>query len=381
MRELRKTIKRDNIIYVNLEDERLYPLSGNELTELWGCIIEVFDTDMTIKVYLFIDEIQNIKNWSQWARRITEKHRNLKLVLTGSSSKLLSSEIATELRGMAISYKVLPLSFREFVRVKGLNDINVKTILYSEKRALVKKIFNDYFQRGGFPAIIHRDIFQPILQEYYRTIFYRDLIERYALKNITLFEDFIKMQVNEFSLLSSITAMYKKLTSIGYTLSKNTINNYFYYASESFLLFPVEIVNPKIKTRMLYPKKVYVIDHGMVQAIRFTFPKDYGRLLENIVYLELFRRNDEAFYYQDKVQCDFLIRKKQTIIKAIQVTKSLNNREIYNREVNGLIDAMNTFHIKKGFILTDDEYDVIETDSVSIQILPVWYWLLDQSKY
>jgi hypothetical protein len=307
---------------------------------------------------------------------MVEQHKQLKLVITGSSSQLLSSEIATELRGRAVSHKIYPLSFKEFCKVKYNIEINLKTILYSERKAEVKRMFNDYFSRGGFPALIKRENYEPVLQEYYKTIFYRDIIERYALKHIKLFEDFIKLQVNEFAALSSITAMHKKLTTLGYRLSKNTINNYFFYARETFLFFPVERLDAKIKNRLLYPKKVYVIDHGMVQAVRFSFSEDYEKILENIICLELIRRDKNIFYYQNKFECDFVVAQRNEIQTAIQVTKTLSDPKTKSREINGLVSALTDLGLKNGIILTEDEYEELSVEDKNIKIWPVWYWLL-----
>ncbi len=372
---LKTKLPQNNIMFINMEDERLYPLTGNELTDLLPAYYEIFNPAPNKKLYVIIDEIQNISNWSKWARRITEQNKNIKLILTGSNSKLLSTEIATELRGRACSFRIFPLSFKEFIKFKAI-DFDLKMSLYSNKRSQIKKIFNDYFKRGGFPAIIDLNNYEHILREYYKAIFHRDLIERFAIKNIKLFEDFLRLEINAFSSLCSISSMAKKCESLGHKLSKNTINQYFYYAQESFLLFTAPIYSYKIKNQMLYPKKLYAIDHGLIQSVRFSFSEDYGRLLENIVFLELLRRNNEIYYYEKNAECDFVIKERNKITKALQVAKSITDPKTRKQEINGLIAAMNEFGLSDGLILTDDHNEDIKIGKQTIKVLPVWHWLL-----
>ncbi|MFC1567101.1 ATP-binding protein, partial [bacterium] len=151
IKKLRIKVPHDNILYINFEDERLYPLNGDELTLLLDVCFEVFSVNTKHKIYIFLDEIQNIPNWAKWTRRVSDQNKNIKLVLTGSSSKLLSKEIATELRGRTLSFSVYPLSFSEYLRAKKIK-VQKKDILYSKERILVKKEFNKFFKMGGFPA-------------------------------------------------------------------------------------------------------------------------------------------------------------------------------------------------------------------------------------
>src|SRR3989338_9204993 len=156
IQELKKTVPADNVLYINIEDERLHPLQGNELTILWEVYLELFSVKREKSIYLFVDEIQNADHWSKWARRITEQNRNVKLIITGSSSKLLSREIATELRGRTLSFIVYPLHFREYLRAHNVS-FGDRKILYSEKHIQIKRHFNRYLQFGGFPAVLHSD--------------------------------------------------------------------------------------------------------------------------------------------------------------------------------------------------------------------------------
>ena len=146
----RTRVPEDNVIYVNLEDERISPAKGDELTLLWDVCREMLTVDMSRRVYLFVDEIQNAVNWPKWARRITDQNPNIKLVITGSSSRLLSREIATELRGRTLSVKVFPLSFKEFLSARGVT-VDADRVLHSPRRPLIKKAFNEYLDIGGFP--------------------------------------------------------------------------------------------------------------------------------------------------------------------------------------------------------------------------------------
>lgn len=376
IQQLRKSLPKDNIIYINFEDERLYPLKGDELTLLWEICFELFSVDLTKRVYLFVDEIQNAKNWSKWTRRITDQNKNLKLIITGSSSKLLSREIATELRGRTLSFTVFPLSFSEYLRAKAV-PFQVKNILYSSKRAILKKQFNNYFKTGGFPAVLDAPNPKELLSEYYRVMFYRDLIERYKIKNIKLFEDYLTLLIDQTAFLTSISSTAKKLAEFGHSFSKNTLSNFSRYAQEVFLIFETRQYSYKLKEQLRAPKKIYTIDHGLVRAIRFSFSEDYGRILENIVYLSLKREKKEVYYHKDRKECDFLIVSKGRVREVLQVTKSITDIKTSKREIEGLLEATTQHRLKQGLILTDDHHKTIKISGVTIKILPVWYWLLE----
>jgi hypothetical protein len=317
-----------------------------------------------------------VNNWSKWARRITEQNKNLKLIITGSSSKLLSSEIATELRGRTTSFAVYPLSFAEYLGAVNFKTEN-KNILYSNERVIIKKQFNNYLKAGGFPATLRGGEPKEILKEYFRVMFYRDLIERYKIKNIRLFEDYLTLLIDQIASSFSISSTANKLMTFGYSFSKNTLSNFSKYAEDAFLVFEVRKYSHKLKEQLRAPKKIYAIDHGLVQAVRFSFSEDYGRLLENIVFTALKRRGVGIFYHQGKKECDFLVSEGGRVSQAIQVTKSMANAETKKREVDGLFEAMEFHKLKEGLILTEDENDKIKIGKSSIEILPIWYWLIN----
>lgn len=379
IKELRKNtnIPPHNILYINFEDERLYPLNGDELTLLLDIYLEAFDVDMEKQVYLFVDEIHNIDNWSKWARRINERYKNIKLIITGSSAKLLSREIATELRGRTISFNIFPLSFAEYVSANNIT-FNPKKILYSQERFKIKKLFNNYVQNGGFPATFNALQPEKLLKEYYEVMFYRDIVERHRVTNIKLLEDYLALLIDQTACKFSISKTAVKLQEFGYSFSKSTLSNFLNYAEESQLIFPVKKYSFKLREQMRSPQKIYTIDHGLLQTIRFGFMENIGRLLENIVYLEL-RRSNEAkniFYYQENKECDFLTQQKNKVTNAIQVSQNISSAETKKREIEGLLEAMQALNLKSGWILTEDEKDSIKVNGCLIEVVPIWYWLL-----
>jgi len=373
--QLRKTLPASNVIYINFEDERLYPLKGDELTVLWDVCREIFPIDEKKRMYLFVDEIQNVKNWSKWARRITEQNKNLKLIITGSSSKLLSKEIATELRGRTLAFKVFPLSFSEYLRAVGVS-VERDNILYSRRRPLLKKCFNEYLLCGGFPAVIKSSSRQDLLREYYNVMFYRDIAERHGVKNISLLEDYLNLAIDQVACDFSISATAKKLIEIGHSFSKNTLSNFSRYAQDAFLLFEAKKYSYKLKEQLRAPKKIYAIDHGLVQAVRFAFRENYGRMLENIAYIHLQRLGQEVYYYSGKRECDFLLTNGPRVSGAIQVTKTISDAKTREREKAGLLEAMEQYKLKEGCILTEDEREEAKDGKRRIIIEPLWYWLL-----
>ncbi|MFC1522034.1 ATP-binding protein [Elusimicrobiota bacterium] len=375
IQELGKTLPKDNIAYINLEDERLSPFRGDELTLLWEVYQELFSPDLNKKMYFFVDEIQNAKNWSKWARRIAEQNKNLKLIITGSSSKLLSKEIATELRGRTLSATIYPLSFSEYLKAKNVS-YKIQDILYSRQRIPVKKEFNNYLTLGGFPATIEAGKPKELLNEYYKVMFYRDLADRYKIKNVKLLEDYLNLTIDQTSCHCSISSTAAKLSEFGYSLSKNTLSNFSRYAQDIFLIFEVKRYSYKLKEQLRFPKKIYAIDHGLVQAIRFSFSEDRGRLLENIVFLNLKRQQDGIYYHKNSKECDFLTVKNGKVTQAIQVAQDLGSSKTRKREMEGLLEALGQYQLRNGLILTEDEYETVKVANKTIRILPIWFWLL-----
>ena len=375
-------VPEENILYLNFEDERLQPIQGDELTKLLETYRELYTPKEDEKLYLFLDEIHVIPDWEKWVRRITEREKDIKLVITGSSAELLPEEVSTELRGRNLNKTVYPFNFAEFLEMKEI-EYDLDKLPYSDEKPKVKKAFNEYLKYGGFPEVVKEDDEQlktEILQEYYSTIFRRDIVERYRVENIEGLKDFYKMRVDNFTSKMTYSQSKNNLKSLGHNMGKKTVKKYLSYAKNSFLLFELERYTPKTKNRMKYPRKIYPIDTGLVNAVRFNFSKNLGQALETIVFLQLKRqKGGEIFYYEEDGECDFIIQEGNEIKQAVQVTKSLNqkNRE---REINGLLEAMNNFKLEKGIILTENAQKTIEKDSKTIEVKPAWHWLLEQNK-
>ncbi len=379
---LKEKFPKNNILYVNFEDERLYPLNGDELTKLLEAYYEVMEPDDE-RIFMFLDEIQSIPYWEKWCRRIDERENKIKLVITGSSSKVMPSELSSSLRGRSLNHVVFPFSFKEFLRAKGsqYGFEGKKDYYYTKKKSRFKKAFNEYMNYGGFPEIVLEEdekMKGDILREYYSTIFYKDIIENFNVDNVEVLEDFIKMRIDNFGSLMSFTQSRNNLKSIGHRVGKTTLSKYFSYANKAFLLFEVERYEHSSKKRQRYPRKVYPIDTGLVNAVRFNFSEELGNALETLVFLELKRRGKTVYYSSGDGECDFLIEEKGKLVEALQVTWSLQGTE--EREISGLIEGMEKHGIEKGLILTEDEKDVLDTGKGKVEVLPVWLWMLIEDK-
>jgi predicted AAA+ superfamily ATPase len=381
VQRLRQSLPPGNVVYINFEDERLHPFNGDELTLLLDTQTELHDIAPQQPVYLFVDEVQNAPHWSKWARRVVEQNPQVRLVLTGSSSSLLSREIATELRGRARTFTVYPFSFAEYARARGadVTPAHLHTALRGRAGVALKKVFNQYLHTGGFPEAFTAADPAAILREYYGVMFYRDVIERYAVKNIRLLDDFLTLLIDQTACLTSVSATAKKLVACGYSLSKNTLTSFLRYATDIFLLFEARRHSYKIKQPLVAPRKIYAIDHALVKAIRFAGAEDYGRWLENIVFLELTRRGAAVYYHKHQRECDFLTGERGKIVSAIQVCRSLAEPHTRQREIAGLLEALTIYRLNKGLIITEDAHECVSVAGMQIEVVPAWYWLLGGS--
>jgi predicted AAA+ superfamily ATPase len=374
-------VPQTNIVYINFEDERLLPAGPEILTMLPDVFRELVDVQAGHQQYFFLDEIQNVPAWSQWVRRMTEGNRQVRIVLTGSSSRLLSNEIATELRGRADTVEIFPFSFHEYLLFKNQLPSRIdKLLLFSLQAPKMVRHFIEYLVWGGFPERFQVKDVQSLLQGYFRAMFVRDMIERFGIKQTRMFGDYLKVQLQRFASLSSYSALAGDLRAIGFSAAKTTIAEYLDHARDGFLLFSVPIFAYKVTEQLRNPQKVYAIDNGLVRSIRFSATEDDGRYLENLVYLELRRRRQEIFYHGGSAECDFVIADKGCPKQAIQVCWDCSQPQTLARELRGILDAMDRFKISEGIILTRHEAREERIGKATIQILPVWWWALHQAK-
>ena len=370
LEEKRTIASRNRCVYVNFEDDRLYPLELSDLHSFIDTYYELYPDNKKERVYLFLDEIQVVPQWELFIRRIYDKE-NIRLYLSGSSSKLLSSEIATSLRGRTITIEMFPLSFAEY-----LSFNNVKQDIYSAQwRPKIINLLEDYLVYGGFPELTGqpKELHFPTLSEYFNMILYRDLIERYNIANPSLLKIFLRHCVKNPATLLSMTKIVNNFKSMGLSTSRNTLYDYFDYFQESYSLFTIPVYRKSYKEQQVNPKKIYVIDNGFYSAHQFN--PDKGKLYENLVFLHLRRLHKEIFYYKGKQEVDFCVETPNGI-QLINVSYDLSNMETKEREINGLCEAMEALSVKESLLITNSLEENIETASGKIRIIPLYKWLL-----
>jgi len=360
-------IKNEFFIYFNFEDERL-PESTEVMTELMFAVEELYRKQ---PAYLFFDEIHIIPGWGKFLRRVLNK--GYKIFVTGSSSKLGLKEIPTELRGRTINYTIFPLSFLEFLHFKGI-EINK---LYSQKEIEIKNTFEEYLVYGGFPELYESNEIErkEVIQEYFRTLVQRDLIDRFNIKEEALLNSTVKLILN--SLTISISKLTKTLQSMGFRCSKNTISNYITYLEKSFYLIQTLYYSKNVKDQLQYPRKIYFVDNGFIKYLSLN--PDRTRFLENTVALELTRRDKEFYYWKSQrgEEIDFVLIEKEKVSQLIQVSYDISLTDTREREVRALAKGLKLFGLQKGMILTFDSEEMIKTGEYEIEVKPVWKWLLN----
>lgn len=352
--------------YVNFEDERFLDFKAQEFEQLNEVLIELYGK---VEVYFF-DEVQNIAKFEAFVRRLQDQGK--KVVLTGSNASLLSSEMGTKLTGRYKSYEVYPFSLKEFLRF--IKEMPEKESMYdTEKKVNVLKRVEEYYQRGGFPEYLKNND-KEYLKTVYENIVYRDIIARYAIRKQKIMKELINILATNVSSLFTYNTLR---TSLGLS-NAITVKEYIEYLQNAYLFFELLKFEVSVRKQLAAPKKIYLIDPALHQIAGITLSPNKGRVLENIVFIELRRRNKEVYYHADKNECDFVIKEGVKIVEAIQVCYELNaeNRE---REIAGLFDALERFHLPTGTIVTHEQNEEIRYKGRKIRIVPAVTWLLGWS--
>ncbi len=373
---LEQGVNRDNLFYVNFEDERLIGANAADLSKLLETLYELYAPDKNNFVYLFLDEIQNVDQWQSWVRRIFETEKKIKIVVTGSSAKLLSKELTTKLRGRVLPCEIFPLNFREYLKWNGVN-YNIKTISHSQQNVLVKKHFFVYLQNGGYPALMEEpaSLRDNILQQYFDSMILNDIVERHNVESVKKIKILASLLFASTAKEISYNKLANKLSAIGFAISKSSVIDYISYFEDAYLFFQNLKYEYSFAKQLGAIKKIYCVDNGLLNAVSFKFSEDEGRLLENLVFLELRRRQREVYYHRRFFECDFLLKHKNKVISAFQVATQLNEDNT-QREIDGLVETMAAYKLSEGYILTKDQDDQLAVKGKKIFVLPVWKWLL-----
>ena len=378
--ELLQSNSREEVVQINFEDERI-PLKTEFLSSLLPTAEEIFDKKIK---YLFLDELHNLPNWSKWLRR-TYDNQDIKIFVSGSSSRMSEEEIPTELRGRFLEIKVFPLSFKEFLKFKKLS-FDFKMLDYSEKeKSVMLKALREYIIHGGLPEVVLEDQNKKLelAQSYYSTVIKRDIVERYNLKNEESLKALLKLLLD--SKEYSISKTYNTLRSMGYEVGKSTVQKYISYIENSYFAFSLPIFSYKIKDQMQYPKKIYFIDNVFINSISTKFGDNFGRLYENIVAVELKRQKKESYYWKntEKEEVDFVIKEDTQVKQLIQVCYDISDQDTKKRELRALLKASKDLKCNNLLIINTDNSGVEEVEWFGIKrkvkFIPLWKWLLETS--
>ena len=371
-------IEKERILFINFEDERLLPFETEKLTLLWNNYFELFPTFKDKTVFLFFDEIQNIQNWELFIRRIHESE-NVRINLTGSSSNLLSQEIATALRGRTLSFEIFPFSFVEFLSHKRIPS----RFDSSKDRSHVVHTFEDYMKRGGFPEILDcsESMRIRILQDYYNLILYRDLIDRYDIRNHSLIKYLLKFLISNTANPFSVNKFVNNSKSQGFRFSKDSIHNYISYLQDGYFFSFVPILSDAPRKRQVNYKKIYAIDHGLVTATTGARTYSTGRLLETMTHnhLRINYSRDQIYYYKTAsgFEIDFVVMHDGRIKHMIQVCDDISDPSTRDREIRSIGQGMEELGIKESVIITRNQRERLQTGKYKIHILPFWQWAID----
>lgn len=351
--------------FFNFDDERLANFKLDDFQKLQECFVELFGEQHTY----YFDEIQNIEGWERFVRRLYNAGN--KIIITGSNARMLSRELGTHLTGRYIQVEIYPFSFQEYLAMNEI-PVNAKTLYTTTGRATMVKSFVKYLECGGFPKFL-QDGSVSYLTSLYESIIYRDILTRNGLTNE---KEMLEMM---FYLASNATkrVTYSSLGKVVGIQHPDTIKNYLEYIQQTYLISQLFRYDPSVKKQMMSPKKIYFVDNAIIKRIGFNATENNGVFLENLVFIELKRRGWDVYYYADKKECDFVVRKGLHISDAYQVTLKMDSPQTREREIAGVREAMQAYSLSKGYILTFEGKETINfDDGTTVEVVPVWEWIL-----
>jgi len=370
---LRNGIDKSRILYVNLESDLLIGCTVEDLRNMLNIFYEIYPENRGRKIYLFLDEVQNVPYWERFVRNLVDSG-GIQVYVSGSSSKLLSIEVATSLRGRTLPYYIYPFNFKEFLRAKGFE---VEKYLSSSKKATLLNLLQKYME-GSYPEVVlFEKEREKVLKEIFDVTIYRDIVERFRVKNIRVLRLMVKGLVS--STYFSIHKFYNYIKSLGMKVSKNTLYNYVEYFSDSLVLYTLRKYSRSYKEVEQTIPKIYFVDNGLliINGVENT-----SRLMENLFFSELLKKgltpNENLFYfYSNNKEVDFVITGGGKVKQLIQVCYNIDDFNTKEREISALVKASKELDCSDLTVITWDYEGVEKHGGRRIKFLPLWKWLLE----
>ena len=363
-----KGVPLSQIVYVNFEDERLLEMTAEDLNTILEIGLEISGTDR--KPYLFFDEIQNIDGWEKFVRRIADmKYR---ISITGSNSKMLSSEIASTLGGRFVIMNVYPYSFSEYLIANG-RDKDFLDAISTKDKADVLSLYDRYVTYGAFPELVEIQNKRAFLNSIYQTVYLGDIITRNKVSNDFAIRLILKKIAESITKPLSFSRLTNILKGAGASLGKQTVINYVGYMTDSYLLFTLQNYAAKLVEKETSPK-YYFMDTGLLGLMLLDCK---SAQLENLVAIELIRRYgaENVYFFENTVELDFYVPSEKLAIQvSMQVLDNLDTRE---RETRAFMKLNHFISGSRCLLITNSEEDTLDCDGISIEIIPIWKWLLE----
>lgn len=377
-RLLSSGVSRENILYLNFFDDRLHNLGQEGIGSITEAYYSLYpEKKHTETVYCFFDEIQGVEGWEPFVDRLMRTEK-CEIYITGSSARMLSKEIATQMRGRALSWELFPFSFREFMDYK---HIKVADQLSTKQRLFVQKAFEGYWETGGFPEVVglDRQLRIKIHQEYFHAVLFRDLIERHNISHPKAVMDLAHRLIDNTGSLYSINSLTGYLKSLGHKAPKSAVSEYLAWFEDAYFLFTVRVFDASLARSNANPKKIYCIDHAMVTSVASGILVNTGHLLENLVFTALRRVTPDIWYCKTKggLEVDFLAQFQDRSRMLVQVCESMVEPQTRKRELAALSETMVEYGLKSGTVVTRNEEGKIHVDAGVIEVVAAWRFLLN----
>jgi hypothetical protein len=376
---LKQGVDRSRLVYLNFEDERLIDMTVNDLHWIIDEYYALYPDNRSQPVFFFLDEIQMIPQWERFVRRVMDSE-NTQIYISGSSAKMLSSEIATSMRGRSIETVIYPFSFKEILTFKSITQPQRLTEIDKHIRALMENQLNQYLSVGGFPEAQNLNLADRhvLLQSYVNTVIFRDIIERHGITNIVVLKQLIKHLIRNFAGPFTVNKFFNHLKSNGIKISKTTLHEYLSYIADTFLIQTITIYSQSERRKMVNPSKSYIIDMGLADAFLMLKESNIGRHLENCIFIELCRRKAQIEYFLSRsgYEVDFIVTYNDKTMEAIQVSADISTKKTFERECRSLHEVKSVLDDIKLILITLSEENIIQYQGSTIFIVPAWKWLL-----